>query len=65
MITFHTYTISFMDDSPDDVIQTVTRYHIENDVLHLFLRNGEYAEEEHLASYPLANVRRWTKKRWP
>lgn len=57
---FVTVTIEYLDGTTTRV-ELVTRQHIDDGVLHLFCKNGSMADEEHLGSYPLVNIRKWQR----
>lgn len=59
-IEFRDVEIEFTDGTTETVPMT-TRQYLGDGVLHLFQKNGDYVPEEHLGSYPLANIRKWTK----
>lgn len=59
-IEFVDVDIVFLDGSTESVTYT-TRQHVADGVLHLFKRNGEYAEEEHVGSWPLGAIKKWTR----
>jgi len=52
--------IEFLDGTSEKV-ELSTRQHIAEGVLHLFKKNGEYAEEEHLGSWPLSVIKKWQR----
>lgn len=57
---FVTVVIEYLDGTTERV-QSVTRQHVDGDALHLFCKNGSMADEEHLGSYPLVNIKRWQR----
>lgn len=52
--------IQFLDGT-DEEFTWVTRERVADGVLHLFSKQGEYADEEHLGSYPLATIKSWRR----
>lgn len=58
--SFQVITVEFPDGSSEE--HTITRWVVADSVLHLFHQNGRMADEEHIASYPIVNVHRWTRK---
>lgn len=64
-IRFTDYKIVFIGGS-SLVIENVTRQDLRDGVLHLFKKNGEGAQEEHLGSFPMQHVKRWyTRESFP
>lgn len=57
---FVTVTIEYVDGTTERV-PSVTRQHVDGDALHLYCKNGAGAEEEHLGSYPLENIKKWQR----
>lgn len=55
---FTDYKIIFLDGS-SRVVEHVTRQALKEGVLHLFKKNGDYAEEEHLGSFPTMHIKTW------
>lgn len=60
-IEFTNVTIEYLDGTEEEV-KHATRQLVADGVLHLFKRNGEYVEEEHLGSWPLGSVKKWTRR---
>lgn len=58
---FEIITIEFPDESRQE--HDITRCLVQDGVLHLFYRNGQLADEQHVASYPIANLHRWTRRK--
>lgn len=48
-------------DGDEETYTWVTRQHVAEGVLHLFSQSGEGVHEEHLASYPLTSIKKWTR----
>lgn len=46
-------------DGTQEKVEDVTRQHIEGGVLYLFCRWSFDHREEHLGSWPLANIKKW------
>jgi hypothetical protein len=61
MIEFTDVTITYLDGTAE-VVTHSTRQHVADGVLHLFKKNGSYAAEEHLGSWPLTSVKKWVRK---
>ncbi|MFY1588976.1 hypothetical protein ACN267_31300 [Micromonospora sp. WMMD734] len=57
---FRDVAIEFVDGE-QETVSMATREYISDGVLHLFQKNGEYAPETHMGSYPLANIRKWKR----
>lgn len=61
---FEVITIEFPDAS--SVEHDITRSVVQDGVLHLFHKKGQWASETHVASYPVVNVHCWRRrKRYP
>lgn len=58
---FEVITVEFPDGSSDQ--HDITRWTVQDGVLHLFHKNGQMADETHVASYPTASVHRWTRRK--
>lgn len=53
-------SVEFMDNG-EEIHTWVTRWTVSDGVLHLFSRSGRMVPEEHVASYPLVNIRKWKR----
>lgn len=53
-------TIYFLDGT-DETHGWVTRQYVGDGVLHLYSQSGEMVREQHLASYPLGSIKKWTR----
>ncbi len=50
-------------DHPAIIVEHTTRQSgVSDGVLHLFKKNGEYAEEQHLGSFPLSGIKAWYRR---
>ena len=58
---FVTVYIEYLDGTTERV-ESVTRQHVDGDALHLFRKTGQYADEEHLGSWPLENIKKWQRR---
>lgn len=58
--SFQIITVEFPDGSSEE--HTITRWVVADGVLHLFHQSGDGCDEEHIGSYPIVNVHRWTRK---
>jgi hypothetical protein len=54
------YVIEHQDGAKEEYAW-ITRSHIADGVLHLWSQGGEGVREEHVASYPLTALRKWTR----
>jgi len=54
-------TVEFLDGT-NEIHTWVTRQAITDGCLHLFTKSGEMCAEEHVASYPLTSIKKWTRK---
>ena len=61
MIEFFTVQITFMDDTSETF--TVTYAEVYNDQLHTRYKGGEMADDVHMGSYPLCNIKKWRRLR--
>jgi hypothetical protein len=54
--------IEIIFETGSTIEHDITRWIVEDHVLHLFYRNGEMAPELHVMSYPVVHLRAWKRR---